>query len=104
MPRQLAGEASEAGERGPDSLGGLVDPWGPYAPRANQLAVGVLGNRVGPDSASSAPSPPVKFDRAEQLTLAAARAPASETGRDEVNALYESIRPLPPTARAAIPR
>ena len=35
--RQMAGEASEAMARRtrtpPDSLGGHVDPWGPYAPR-----------------------------------------------------------------------
>lgn len=34
----------------------------------------------------------VKFDRAEQQALAAARASGSDAGRDELNALYESIR------------
>ena len=40
--RQMAGEASEAVARRtrtpPDSLGGHVDPWGPYAPRGHASA------------------------------------------------------------------
>src|SRR5437899_11834276 len=50
----MAGEASEAVARGartpPDSLGGHVDPWGPYAPRGGNAATECGNSDFSPSS------------------------------------------------------